>query len=44
MVYGVMIHSVDSCQQLYFSAFYTPEGNNVKKKPRQQMVMRRILE
>eukprot|EP00933_Yihiella_yeosuensis_P008486 TRINITY_DN11395_c0_g1_i1.p1 TRINITY_DN11395_c0_g1~~TRINITY_DN11395_c0_g1_i1.p1 ORF type:complete len:205 (-),score=9.93 TRINITY_DN11395_c0_g1_i1:137-751(-) len=44
MVYGLMIHSVDSSQTLHFSIFYTPEGNNVHKKTRQQTIMRRILE
>lgn len=44
MVYGLMIHSVDSCQTLYFSIFYTPEGNDSQKKTRQQTIMRRILE
>mmetsp|Transcript_16034 Transcript_16034/g.37821 ORF Transcript_16034/g.37821 Transcript_16034/m.37821 type:complete len:201 (-) Transcript_16034:77-679(-) len=44
MVYGLMIHSVDSCQTLHFSIFYTPEGNDSHKKTRQQTIMRRILE
>eukprot|EP00434_Breviolum_minutum_P011358 symbB.v1.2.010023.t1/scaffold650.1/size176305/2 len=44
MVYGLMIHSVDSSQTLHFSIFYTPEGNNSYKKTRQQTIMRRILE
>lgn len=44
MVYGLMIHSVDSSQKLHFSIFYTPEGNDVHKKTRQQTIMRRILE
>eukprot|EP00439_Symbiodinium_sp_Y106_P063473 s1736_g9.t2 len=44
MVYGLMIHSVDSSQTLHFSIFYTPEGNNTYKKTRQQTIMRRILE
>mmetsp|Transcript_44878 Transcript_44878/g.104618 ORF Transcript_44878/g.104618 Transcript_44878/m.104618 type:complete len:204 (+) Transcript_44878:51-662(+) len=44
MVYGLMIHSVDSSQTLHFSIFYTPEGNNAYKKTRQQTIMRRILE
>ena len=26
MVYGLMIHSVDSSQTLHFSIFYTPEA------------------
>mmetsp|Transcript_58512 Transcript_58512/g.164035 ORF Transcript_58512/g.164035 Transcript_58512/m.164035 type:complete len:201 (-) Transcript_58512:266-868(-) len=44
MVYGLMIHSVDSSQTLHFSIFYTPEGNDGNKKTRQQNIMRRILE
>mmetsp|Transcript_64530 Transcript_64530/g.189207 ORF Transcript_64530/g.189207 Transcript_64530/m.189207 type:complete len:201 (+) Transcript_64530:60-662(+) len=44
MVYGLMIHSVDSSQTLHFSIFYTPEGNDGQKKTRQQNIMRRILE
>mmetsp|Transcript_152005 Transcript_152005/g.264901 ORF Transcript_152005/g.264901 Transcript_152005/m.264901 type:complete len:201 (+) Transcript_152005:160-762(+) len=44
MVYGLMIHSVDSSQTLHFSIFYTPEGNDGHKKTRQQTIMRRILE
>ncbi|CAK8993682.1 Calcium/calmodulin-dependent protein kinase type IV [Durusdinium trenchii] len=44
MVYGLMIHSVDSSQTLHFSIFFTPEGNNAYKKTRQQTIMRRILE
>lgn len=44
MVYGIMIHSVDSCQTLHFSNFYTAEGNDSRKKTREQMIMRRILE
>eukprot|EP00930_Biecheleria_cincta_P097182 TRINITY_DN88901_c0_g1_i1.p1 TRINITY_DN88901_c0_g1~~TRINITY_DN88901_c0_g1_i1.p1 ORF type:complete len:215 (-),score=48.71 TRINITY_DN88901_c0_g1_i1:74-688(-) len=44
MVYGLMIHSVDSSQTLHFSIFYTPEGNDMHKKTRQQTIMRRILE
>lgn len=44
MVYGLMIHSVDSSQTLHFSIFYTPEGNDSHKKTRQQTIMRRILE
>mmetsp|Transcript_37064 Transcript_37064/g.105989 ORF Transcript_37064/g.105989 Transcript_37064/m.105989 type:complete len:201 (-) Transcript_37064:103-705(-) len=44
MVYGLMIHSVDSSQTLHFSIFYTPEGNDGRKKTRQQTIMRRILE
>ena len=44
MVYGVLIHSVASSQKLFFSNFYTPEGNDESKKIRQQTVMRRVLE
>lgn len=44
MVYGLMVHSVDSSQTLHFSIFYTPEGNDARKKTRQQTIMRRILE
>mmetsp|Transcript_110992 Transcript_110992/g.312936 ORF Transcript_110992/g.312936 Transcript_110992/m.312936 type:complete len:201 (-) Transcript_110992:80-682(-) len=44
MVYGLMIHSVDSSQTLHFSIYYTPEGNDGNKKTRQQTIMRRILE
>uniref|UniRef100_A0A7S2KS53 Uncharacterized protein n=1 Tax=Zooxanthella nutricula TaxID=1333877 RepID=A0A7S2KS53_9DINO len=44
MVYGLMVHSVDSSQTLHFSIFYTPEGNDANKKTRQQTIMRRILE
>mmetsp|Transcript_81192 Transcript_81192/g.251991 ORF Transcript_81192/g.251991 Transcript_81192/m.251991 type:complete len:201 (-) Transcript_81192:52-654(-) len=44
MVYGLMVHSVDSSQTLHFSFFYTPEGNDGRKKTRQQTIMRRILE
>lgn len=44
MVYGLLIHSVDSSQTLHFSIFYTPEGNDGNKKTRQQNIMRRILE
>ena len=42
MVYGLMVHSVDSCQTLYFSVFYTPEGNDAQKKTRQQMLRTRL--
>jgi len=44
MVYGLMVHSVDSSQTVHFSIFYTPEGNDGRKKTRQQTIMRRILE
>ncbi|CEL92266.1 unnamed protein product [Vitrella brassicaformis CCMP3155] len=44
MVYGLMIHSVDSSHRLFFSIFYSPEGNDGQKKTRQQTIMRRILE
>ena len=44
MVYAVIIHSVDSCQTVYFSYFYTSEGNDGQRKTRQLAIMRRILE
>ena len=44
MVYGLMIHSVDSCQKLYFSVFFSPEGNDSRKKNRNSRILRRILD
>eukprot|EP01067_Filipodium_phascolosomae_P001970 Filipodium_phascolosomae@DN223_c0_g1_i1.p1 len=44
MVYGIMLHSVENSQQLHFSHFFTPEGNDENKKVRQQTIMRKILE
>lgn len=44
MVYALLVHSVDSCERLFFSKFFTPEGNDSRKRPREHHVMRRILE
>eukprot|EP00743_Colponemidia_sp_Colp-15_P007675 GILK01008308.1.p1 GENE.GILK01008308.1~~GILK01008308.1.p1 ORF type:complete len:203 (-),score=11.93 GILK01008308.1:82-690(-) len=44
MVYGFLIHSLTSARTLYFSIFFTPEGNNDQKKIRQQTITRKILE
>ncbi|CAD7945263.1 unnamed protein product [Amoebophrya sp. A120] len=41
MVYAVLIHGVEG--RLFFSLFYSAEGNDSRKKTRQQTIMRRIL-
>eukprot|EP00922_Rhytidocystis_sp_ex-Travisia-forbesii_P070599 GHVS01105434.1.p1 GENE.GHVS01105434.1~~GHVS01105434.1.p1 ORF type:complete len:195 (-),score=21.87 GHVS01105434.1:158-742(-) len=43
VVYGLLVHSVETSQTLYLSCFYTPEGNDLNRNIRQQTIMRKIL-
>eukprot|EP00920_Eleutheroschizon_duboscqi_P028639 GHVT01069748.1.p1 GENE.GHVT01069748.1~~GHVT01069748.1.p1 ORF type:complete len:247 (+),score=30.54 GHVT01069748.1:116-856(+) len=44
MVYALLIHSTTSTRDVYFAIFYTPEGNDERRKPRQQMIIQRVLQ
>jgi hypothetical protein len=43
-VYGFLIHSSDNVGSIYFSHFYTPEGNDPIKATRQQTIVRKVIE
>ena len=42
MVYGLLVHSLDHRGVVWFSHFFTPEGNDTSKKDREQMVIGRV--
>lgn len=43
-VYAFLIHSADNVGSIYFSHFYTPEGNDPIKATRQQTIIRKVIE
>lgn len=44
MIYGFLIHSADNVGAVFFSHFYTGEGNDGLKTSRQQAIVRKVVE
>jgi hypothetical protein len=43
-VYAFLIHSSENVGSIYFSHFYTAEGNDPSKATRQQTIVRKVIE
>ena len=43
-IYGFLIHSSENVGSIYFSHFYTAEGNDPTKATRQQTIVRKVME
>ena len=44
MIYAFLVHSAESVGAVYFSHFYTGEGNDQAKASRQQTIIRKVIE
>ncbi|SCN12116.1 AP-5 complex subunit sigma-1, putative [Plasmodium malariae] len=44
MVYGIIIHSAECHEKLYFSSYYSIESNDKNQYVRQQTIMKRVIE
>jgi hypothetical protein len=44
MIYAFLIHSAENVGAVYFSHFYTGEGNDELKTSRQQAIVRKVVE
>ena len=44
MIYAFLIHSAESVGSVFFSHFYTGEGNDQARTSRQQLIVRKVIE